>query len=971
MLRRLPTRSAFTFCALFAFFLTARPANGQVPTGTISGRVNDTTGQPVVGATVTLESQSIQGIPKTQTAPGGDYLFKSLPPGRYSVVFTLPAFAKVVQVVDVAALEMVTVNVALKPTVAETVTVASETGAFLGTIDNSTNIKQRLLTSLPTTRTMLAAVALAPQAHATGPDGAMSLAGAMSYENIFLLNGVRIQDNLRGTPLSLFIEDAIQETTVSSSAVSAEYGGFAGGMVNTLTKSGGNAVSGSFRTTLTNDNWRTVSPFGEPKINKTVPTYEYTVGGPVVRDRLWFFTAGRQSDQKLARQTGYTNTPYEYRNDQTRMEAKLTQSLSPTQRLSVAFTGIREKETNSAYPSSSLVMDTASLTTRELPQNLVAVNYAGTFGSRLFIEAQYSSRSFTFEHDGGLHTDRVRGTPLIDQNTGAHWWAANFCGVCVNESRNNNAVVMKGTYFVPSTTLGSHSLAFGYDRYNDKLKADNHQSASGYQVYTTGSFIDGGVVYPAIEPESTVIAYWPLALSSQGTNYRTHALFLNDSWKLNGQLSANLGVRYDKNSGKDAAGTLVAKDSAWSPRLGLAWDPTGKGKTTFSASMGRYVTGIANSIASTGTGAGTPSILVYPYLGPGINDGTSSLVASDEALRRVFNWYDAAQPDPVYVDIPGVGRRINGSLESPYSDYYSVGVGQELGRHGSIRVDFVRRSYGNFYATRTDQTTGTVEDAFGQVIDVKLIENTNDLKREYRALEVQGRYRVGSTLDVGGSYALSKLSGNVDGETSGSGPIASSIFSYPEYSEARWAYPEGALSADQRHRARIWATYSVPGTRGVGDVQLGAIQSLQSGTPYGAVGAIDTTRYVQGTSYALPPESVSYFFTARDAFHTEALVKTDFVLNYTRRLGRGSEVFAQFYVFNLFNQFQLHYEPGDDINTTVLTRYDTSQYKRFNPFTETPVQGVNWDYGSKFGQAVGKGAYTAPRTYRVSAGLRF
>ncbi len=115
------------------------------------------------------------------------------------------------------------------------------------------------------------------------------------------MNGVVAQDNVRRTSLPVYIEDALQETTVSTSGVSAEFGRFAGGVVNAITKSGGNAFSGTFRTSLANDNWRAVSPFpGETKADVVVPTYEYTVGGPVVRDRLWFFTAGRYQNETLA-----------------------------------------------------------------------------------------------------------------------------------------------------------------------------------------------------------------------------------------------------------------------------------------------------------------------------------------------------------------------------------------------------------------------------------------------------------------------------------------------------------------------------------------------------------------------------------------------------------------------------------------------------------------------------------------------
>src|SRR5690606_15485974 len=141
----------------------------------------------------------------------------------------------------------------------------------------------------------------------TGPNGSFSIGGAMSFESLYMVNGVQIQDNVRGEPLPLYIEDAIQETTVTTSGISAEYGRFSGGVVNVLTKSGGNLFSGSFRNSFRNDNWRTVSPFAESKIDKLVPTYEYTLGGPILQDRTWFFVAGRLQDSQTSRETGYTN----------------------------------------------------------------------------------------------------------------------------------------------------------------------------------------------------------------------------------------------------------------------------------------------------------------------------------------------------------------------------------------------------------------------------------------------------------------------------------------------------------------------------------------------------------------------------------------------------------------------------------------------------------------------------------------
>src|SRR5438445_384833 len=103
-------------------------------------------------------------------------------------------------------------------------------------------------------------------AHPSGPSGAYSIAGAMSFETLYMVNGVNVSENLRGQAYDLYIEDAIQETNVATSGISAEYGRFGGGVVNVITKSGGNLLGGSFRETFHNDKWRTLTPFEDTQI---------------------------------------------------------------------------------------------------------------------------------------------------------------------------------------------------------------------------------------------------------------------------------------------------------------------------------------------------------------------------------------------------------------------------------------------------------------------------------------------------------------------------------------------------------------------------------------------------------------------------------------------------------------------------------------------------------------------------------
>lgn len=971
---------------------TAAWAQGN-PTGTISGRVLSDAG-PLPGVTVTATSPNLQGARTALTTGNGDYILPLLPPGAYTVSFELQGFRTLQQTTSVAVGQTVPLSVSMLVAAAsETVTVTGQIERFAQTAPVTTTMRASEVAALPSDRSLNSTILFAPGVFNTGPSTnaqdsnatAITISGAMSFENLFMVNGVVINENIRGQGVPLVIEDAVQETTVSSGAISAEFGRFSGGVVNAVTKSGGNRFSGSFRTSLQNDNWRALTPqAGDVKVDDTVPTYEFTGGGPIAKDHLWFFGAGRLVDLVLSRQTTTTNIPYTFTDKERRYEGKLTYSANPNHTVRGAYLYRNRDQLNQ---NSFNVMDLQSLYDRSLPENLTSFNYTGVLSTNFFVESTVSRRRQSFVRSGATSTDLITGTLVVDQARGTRFWSPTFCAVCgPDEERNNDNVVVKGTYFLSTRGTGSHNLVFGYDTFNDIRVAENHQSGSDYRILGTTSVIRNGAVFPSWT-SGTIIQWNPIDAASQGTDFRTHSLFFNDQWRVTDRLTVNLGVRWDRNAGKDSADQVVADDSAFSPRLAVTWDPAGDARWTVNAGYGKYVAGLANGIADSGSNGGVPATYQYAYLGPAINadPNAAALVPTDEALRTLWSWFQAnggTNRPTVGVDIPGVSRRIGDNLTSPSTHEFTAGVSRQIGGRGLVRLDAIYRSWADFYYSRRDTTTGTVTDPAGILRDLTIDGNSNDPERKYAALNAQATWRFGTRLNVNGSYTLSRTSGTFDGETLNNGPITAGLNAagsatngragwgvYPEYTVADWNRPEGDLSTDQRHRARLWAVYMVPLSERWGSLSVSAIEQMNSGSPYFAAGPVNPTTFVVVPSYRTPPTQVAYFFTGRDAFRTDNVFRTDLAVNYGYRV-RGAELFFQTQVWNLFNGDAI--ADVNNIDVTTRTRDGgAANLVRFNPFTDTPVQGTHWEPGPNFGTARNKNAYQLPRQIRFSFGIRF
>jgi hypothetical protein len=1021
------------FTLLMLLLLISASVFAQGTTGNLTGTVTQG-GAALPGVTVTATSPSLQGNRTTVTNANGAYNFSSLPPGDYNVAFALEGMSTVNKKANVGLVSTARVDADMKMSaVAEAITVTASAPAVMETTQVETNFKQATINRLPMGRTPANQAALAPGV--TGGVNGNTISGAMSYDNLYLVNGAVVNENLRGQPHALFIEDAIQETTVLQGGVSAEFGRFTGGVVSAITKSGGNEFSGSLRDTIDNPKWtaKSLDTQADP-INHKNNTYEETFGGRIIRDRLWFFAAGRQS--KTSRNTNLvaistlpnpTIGAYVINSSSPRNEGKLTANITSKHSIIASYINNNVKADKNCQIG---CLDLRSINTAGVknPNNFKTLHYNGIITNNLLIEGDYAKKYFAFVNFGGTTPAHqanptaaylAEGSPIIDQLvTGVTANAPYFCGSCGAELRNNKEWDLKGRYFLGTKGLGTHNVSFGYDQWAEQRLSNNFQSPTDFRYdvrFNPPVQMPDGTVQISLKgsPNGTAdrFIYFPVALASLGSNLKTESVFANDKWDFTQHFSFNVGARYDKNNGVDSAGNAASKDSAVSPRLGVIYDVMGNGRLRFDANYGRYVGRLAETVAGQGSSAGNPATIRWAYAGP-----DTGYLDSRVALQQAFQWFlDNGFTNRAIIsqNIPGFNSKLQGSLKSPSMREYTVGAGLQLGK-GYFRADYINRDWQNFYANFTTLPIGTVTNpATGTPSDLSLIGNSNVPTRKYWGAQFQGNYQLPKGFGIGGNYTYSKLRGNVEGETSGSGPVTfgSGTVAYPEFQGFGQNAPVGYLVADQRHKLRLWGSYDL-GTP-IGHFNIGVIERYDSGSPFSAAQGVlpcvtviqlpspsagacapGATTYPDGTpiptdlahKYANAPTTVTYFFGSRGQYRWAGITATDVALNYELPI-RNVGIFAKGEVRNAFNR-----KAVVSGNTVVNTRATSNAFWAFNPFTTTtPIEcprgtaaadcfamKANYQLGSQFGQSNGtpttfsqQGNYQLPRTYIFSLGARF
>ena len=949
-------------------------AIAQNLTGSLRGTVRLADDSAVPGVLVTATSPSMQGQRTTVTSETGQWILRNLPPGEYTVTFELEGMATSQANATVSLGQDTPLNVTMQVQAEEeTIIVTGELASVLSSSEVSTTYDFETVNNLPIERNPDDIAALAPGLSTNTPNGGqVTISGGFAYDNVWLIDGVDANDNLFGTTNPVFIEDAIADLQVLTSGISAEYGRFTGGVINVITKSGGNEFSGTIRADLENEDWRDLTPLEEDRntelVDDVAEAYSATLGGYILKDRLWFFTAARDEESSGQGQFFNTGLPSQTSLTEDRLELKGTVNIADKHQVQITYT---DREQTGSRPSFSFSATPSTIRTRQDPSDLQVARYSGVLTSSLFAELQQSEKTFQFLNTHGLDatTDFGPSQSFIDNspffdffgNFGGHYNAPYFDGKDP-ENRDNEQLSGSLSYFLDTASVGSHDFKFGYEDFSSFRTGGNSQTPTDWVI--SADVVTDANGDPILTANNEVTPTWQ-AGSSGAWNWRgnrdaeielnTKSFYVNDRWQLNDNWSFNIGFRYEDVQGQSDAGVVTVDSDAIVPRLGASYDVRGDGKYRFDVTYAQYAGKYSESQFASNTDVGNPPGLLYIYTGPsgvGYNFAPAYdlsnyvVVSADDGTQNIF---------------------VSDDINSPVVDEFTFGAGMELDRGGFLKFVYTSREYNDFVEDFTTTATGTtqvrVDGNLAGTFSNQLIQNSDLPTREYEAIQLIGRYRLSDNWTLDGNYTHQLTNdGNFEGEGVNTPGISSVIGDYPEILNPTQHFPTGKLNDFAEHKLRVWTNYNLSVGR-AGQLNFGLLMNFDSGFIFSNV---DTFSGVTATQQAIldslgyvdAPSSQDLFFGQRGAVEFDDALTFDLAVNYQLPIWKDLDLWVKADIINLFD---------DDTQIAGRTTVDGDFS---GPLDNLGLPTTFTTPGNYLG-ARNNADFVAPREYRFTVGFRF
>jgi len=839
-------RSVFILVGLLV--LAAAPVVAQT-TGAIHGKVVDHEDNALPGVAVALSGDPIPGAERTAiTDTDGDFKFQALPVGRYSVDATMDGFQdRSVDNVRVSIDSVASVTFIMHPDAfADEIAVTGETPLVDLVSSNVTAAYDaEFLEALPSRNNFYDILAVAPTV--SQPDEGNILIGAYGanmHSQSWNIDGQNMTAPGGGWVVITVNPDIVAETSLVQGA-GAQYGSTLGNVWNVVTKTGTNSFHGSLSAVFQDnslvdpnvnwgsENWgdyRMRDPGGEYVINDYYDL-RATFGGPIVRDKLFFFAAVQISERHTTQPDavpGIEGTGYEA----DRYDLKITAQPSANHRIDLRGNSVDWYVGYS--PSQYQEIGTIEI---EDPDNASwALDWNGVMSDSTLLNARvgswqvsYDYYSLTGETEGTFYQDIYAGPSLW---YGGPWW------IVPREEEATQADLIL-SHFADEFIKGNHEFKFGVQYYEGSDHRHVKESTYSWSLPSTGFYSQWYPIYYQAWGISPEFYY--------GADIETTGAFIDDSWRISDRFTLDIGVRWDRQQGRIPDFPQIGLDGEptgetipgidmidWSniaPRIGFAWQPTGSGKTVVRGFYGRFWDGpTASAWYAPPPGRG-PSEVWFNYPWPGYQVYSQPVVSADELLE------------------PGV--------KNPYSDEYALSFDHQIGQNYAIGAQLIYKETRDMIGWRLgddgvyhtylwdDPYTPEVEQI--ELVDVLVFPTLTkangpgpgsfhqaedeEYHLDYMAAVVTLRKRYSNGWDLMASYTWSKVEGlQTQPRDRYGGAIGQGL---PLFTDQRGSWPNDWYNADQlvmgdrEHMFRVQSNVDIGwGTR------LSAVLNVQTGRPW-------------------------------------------------------------------------------------------------------------------------------------------
>jgi len=643
----------------------AFPQSGT--TGAIEGKVVDDEGNKLPGAEVTLSSPDLIGGPQVKISTDeGRFRFVALPRGTYTLEASLPGFIPdKVGGIKLFVGQTVTIDLTLKiGTLSEEITV-SGTAPLVDVKDsqvNATNLDLQMLQTVGSEmrwKDSRALINLAPGVVDSSAMGAPSnVSNQWQIDGQSLMTFVGTGEVWASPDINI-----IEEAQVSGAGTNAEYGGFSGALFNVITKSGGNDFEGMFEVAYSPMAWNTENfdpseplfSLYEAPPRKMYFDAHFGLGGPIVKDKLWFYVSGGflQIDDEIAglEKKQSRQIPKGF--------AKFTLQLDPSNRISA----YAELEYWKLYNRGLSVLRPEEATYYDVGPGLpVSLNFLHIFSEDTFAEIKLG-------YYYGWYDQRPNNGKDVPQRQ--DWLTGLYSGNYYKweESESNQ---ITGT-----ATLSHHADDFLGGSHDFKAGVEFLRGIDNSQYGYTGGFryVDNYYYYSYYYYDYRYITFaYSYSWDLKSNGWKVSG-FAQDSWKIGDRLTLNPGVRWTRYRGYlpniQGSAYFVPKD-ALEFRFGFSFDVLGDHTTALKGHYGRYHE--------------TFKTYYFNAADPGIEDWVIYEVLANGSKYEIYR------------ESYGGDKEIDPNIKVPYSDQFTVGLERTLMKDTTLTLTFTHRIYKNFIA---------------------------------------------------------------------------------------------------------------------------------------------------------------------------------------------------------------------------------------------------------------------------------